>query len=166
MKADEVEDNDIAIINESLTPTTMLRLMKKFPAPQAKLQLVEFLPQNTIPQSPLMPGCYEDNCNSILTCSVCYCSFWYEHQTVEHMRIEHEGEECVEKLAMYAYEETVEQMVKESSVMQGDTNVDSKITYQSDDYEKLNEHEQGENKLERGENKLERDDNGNMFKQL
>ena len=162
-KADVDEDDDIAILNESLTPSTKLRLMKKFPVTQPKVQLVEFLPQNIIPQSPPRSGWYKDDYNSMLTCPVCYCSFWYEDETVEHMRIEHEGEEeCAEKLAMHATEEKVEisdneeQVVKESAVMLCHPNVDSKIKYLNDGYEKVNEHEHGQPKLDR-------DDNGNML---
>jgi hypothetical protein len=161
-KADVDDDDEIAILNESLTLTTKLRLMKKCPTPQTKVQLVEFLPQNIIPQSPTRSGCYEDDCNSMLTCPVCYCSFWYEDETMEHMRIEHEGEECVEKLAMHATEEKVEisnneeQVVKESALVLGHTINNSKIKYQNNGCEKVNEHEPGLPKLDR-------DDNGNVF---
>ena len=161
-KADVNDDDDIAVLNESLTLTTKLRLMKKCPTPQTKVQLVEFLPQNIIPQSPPRSGCYENDGNSMLSCPVCYCSFWYEDETMEHMRIEHEGEECVEKLAMHATEEKVEisnneeQVVKESALVLGHTINNSKIKYQNNGCEKVNEHEQGVPKSDR-------DDNGNML---
>ena len=156
----EEYDSDIAVLDESLTTTTKLRLMrKKLSVPQPKVQIVQCLPQSFIPQSPLSSGRCEDDSNDLLTCPVCYFSFWYEYQTVEHMRSEH-GDECAESLPLNlttGVSTNEENAGEECEELLGQSNCGSELKHLSDNVEKREELEQeDEVKFE------ERDENGNI----
>jgi len=84
-KADS--DSDIAVLDESLTDGTKLRVMRKklsnVPNPRPLTNISQSKVIN--PPSPPGPESDEDDPTSLLTCPVCSCSFWYENQTVQHM---------------------------------------------------------------------------------
>ena len=150
-------DSDIAVLDESLTTNTKLRLLrKKWSVSQPKVQIVQCLPQSFIPQSPPSYLCYEDDSNFMLTCQVCYFSFWYEYQTVEHMRSEH-GDECAESLPLNLTTGVSTNEENAGEEMLGHSNCDSDLKHLGGYDEEREEFEQeDEVKLE------ERDENGNI----
>jgi len=95
--------SDIAILDESLTDKTKLRLMRKkfsisnVPAQRAQTSLSQS--KIVSPPSPPCPDMDtdEDDPTSLLTCPVCFFSFWYENQTVEHMNECHPHDARVKK---------------------------------------------------------------------
>ena len=95
--------SDIAILDESLTDKTKLRLMrKKFSISNVPAQRAQTSLSRSVIVSPSSPPCPdmdtdEDDPTSLLTCPVCFFSFWYENQTVEHMNECHPHDSRVKK---------------------------------------------------------------------
>ena len=86
-------DSDIAVLDESLTSKTKLRLERRqlfgVEYYKRKKGYYETCKSSLSLQVPLRPSSESEEDDQMLTCSVCFCSFWYEHQTVQHMKTEH-----------------------------------------------------------------------------
>jgi len=105
-------DDEIAIIEEKITPKTKMRLMHKkkimakggggaktvirVNSAQGKQLLRKIASTGAVPKSAIaVPTSsakkYDDDSDddSQLTCSICLSSFWYANQTYEHMKSAH-----------------------------------------------------------------------------
>jgi len=109
---DNSDDDEIAILEEKITPKTKMRLLHKkkiiakggggaktvirVNSAQGKQLLRKIASTGSVPKSASMvtkPAVKKDDDDSDddsqLTCSICMSSFWYANQTYEHMKSAH-----------------------------------------------------------------------------
>ena len=83
-------EDEIAVLQEKITPKTQLRLLQKKGNSKKKASSVQemFKRLAEFSQSAKTTA-DESEDDSDLTCSVCQCSFWYKREVEEHVRTHH-----------------------------------------------------------------------------